>query len=193
MVKRGRYLFDKVKPTLSFLSKCLCILPYSMRYKLFEHYRMTKGIKGIALRYILLKTLCKACGNNVAIESSVYLLNPARLSLGNNVSINPMCYIEAAGEISIGNDVSIAHGVTVMSTSHQYTNLEIPIKDQGISYEKVVIGSNVWIGAKATILSGTTIRSGVIVGANAVVTKDVPENTIVGGVPARLIKSRVNA
>ena len=77
-----------------------------------------------------------------------------------------------------------------MSEEHIYIDRNLPIKDQGKTYAPVTIKDNVWIGAKATILSGVTIGTGAIVGAGAVVTKDVPENSIVAGVPARIIKNR---
>jgi acetyltransferase-like isoleucine patch superfamily enzyme len=101
-----------------------------------------------------------------------------------------MCYVDATGGIAIGNDVSIAHGTSIMSTTHKYENIDIPIKDQGFNSSKTVIRNNVWIGAKATILSGILIESGSIVAANAVVTKDIAKNTVVGGVPAKIIKER---
>ena len=137
----------------------------------------------------MLKTLADI-GDNVSINPNIYIFNPENLSIGNNVSIHPMCYIQASGGIKIGNDVSIAHGVTLLSESHRFSNLNIPIKDQGLDYKETIIQSNVWIGAKASILAGVTVKSGSIIGAGAVVTKEVEEYSIVGGVPAKVIKSR---
>lgn len=190
MAGRGREIYFKVKPFLIGLSKLCNLFPVKVRIKLFESVRMIKGKKGIAIRYIFLKSLCKECGDNVGVREGVYIYNPQKLSLGNNVSINPMCYLDALGEIKIGNDVSIAHGVTIMSTSHNYEDLECPIKDQGCKTKNVIIENNVWIGAKATILYGIKIGQGSIIGANAVVTKDVESGNIVGGVPAKFIKKR---
>jgi acetyltransferase-like isoleucine patch superfamily enzyme len=101
-----------------------------------------------------------------------------------------MCYLDATGGINIGNDVSIAHGVTIMLTTHRYDDLEIPIKDQPIEVLLTTIEENVWIGAKSTILAGIIIGTGSIVGANCVVTKMVPPNVIVAGVPNRILKIR---
>lgn len=151
---------------------------------------MVKGKIGIALRYILLKTLAKQVGDNVSIHSGVYLFHPENLSIGDHVSIHPMCYLEASGGLTIGNNVSIAHGATIMTESHRYDSLDIPIKDQGLLFKETIIESDVWIGAKATILYGTTIGSGSIVAAGAVVTKNVPRLAIVGGVPAKVIRLR---
>ncbi|MDZ4177762.1 MAG: acyltransferase [Coriobacteriia bacterium] len=101
-----------------------------------------------------------------------------------------MSYIEAGGGVRIGNDVSIAHGTSILSTSHQYRHEAVPIKDQGIECLETVVESGAWIGAKASILMGRTIGSGAIVGAGAVVTRDVQPGAIVGGVPAVQIGER---
>jgi acetyltransferase-like isoleucine patch superfamily enzyme len=151
---------------------------------------MTKGLKGLVLRYALLKTLAVKCGSNVSVHPGVYLLRPEKLSIGDNVSIHPMCYLDAAGGIEIGNDVSIAHAVTIMSTSHNYNKTDIPIKDQDVTPDATYISDNVWIGAKATILSGRRLNPGCVIAANCVVTKDVETNTIVGGVPNKVLKQR---
>lgn len=194
---RGRDKFRRAKALINILVKVYSVLPHSMRVKLFEHYRMTKGSKGLVIRYVLLKTLTKSCGDNVSIHPNVYLLNVQNMSVGNNVSIHPMCYIECGnsecGGVVIGDDVSIAHGVSIMATSHRFANLDISIKDQGIESKEVVIGNGVWIGAKATMLYGNTLGDGSIIGANAVVTRNVKQNSVVGGVPAKIIKMRNNA
>lgn len=188
MSNRGRDKFNKFKPILIFISKLFGIFPMKARKKLLVHYRMKRGTTGLALRFALLKSICKYCGDNVSLHEGVYIFQPQNLSIGNNVSIHPMCYIDATGEIEIGNDVSIAHATTIMSTSHKYSDKDIPFKDQDYISEKVIIENNVWVGAKTTILCGKTIGMGSVVGANSVVTKDVEPHSVVGGVPAKIIK-----
>lgn len=188
--KRGRDKFNKFKPLINLLVGLYSVFPRKARKILFEHYRMTKGLKGLVLRYALLKSIALKCGNNVSVHPGVYLFRPENLSIGDNVSIHPMCYIDAEGGIKIGNDVSIAHGVTVMSTSHSYNKLDVPIKDQEVLIESTHISDNVWIGAKATILSGKTLNTGCVIAANCVVTKDVESNVIVGGIPNKVLKQR---
>jgi acetyltransferase-like isoleucine patch superfamily enzyme len=185
---RGRDKFKRYKSIISFIVIIVSLLPYTIRMWLFEHLRMVKGKKGILLRYVTLKTLARNCGDNVSIHPNVYLLNPQNISIGNNVSFHPMCYIEAFGGIDIGNDISIAHGVTIMSTSHLFEEKDISINNQGTINSKTIINDNVWIGAKVTILAGNTINSRTVIAANAVVTKDVVSNVVVGGVPAKVIK-----
>ena len=190
MALRGRDKFAKVKPLLNVLSLFYSIFPMKIRKILFERYRNTKGLKGIAVRYALLKTIAKKCGDNVSIHPDCYIYFPERLEIGDNVSIHPMCYIDACGGVTIGNDVSIAHAVTIMTSSHHFDKHDIPIKDQTFDVLKTEIGDNVWVGAKATVLCGNNIGSGSVIGAGSVVTHPIKENTVNAGVPARIIKER---
>lgn len=190
MAERGRDKFQKAKLLILAAARFYRLFPLKLRVKLLEHYRGTKGVKGMALRYALLKSIAKQCGDNVSVHPGVYLLHPQGLSLGDNVSIHPMCYLDATGGLTIGSDVSIAHGCSILSTTHTYKDPSLPIKDQPFVSKETVLEENIWLGAKATILCGVTVGSGVVVGANAVVTRDVPANQIVAGVPARRIKER---
>lgn len=191
MAGRGRDAFQKFKPLILGLATVLKVLPNSVRSKMLVRFRRTTGYKGLVIRYALLKTLAGSCGDNVSIHPDVYLFSVSRLKLGDNISIHPMCYIDASGEVDIGNDVSIAHATTILSTSHTFDDLDVPIKDQTIEKKKTTVEGNVWIGAKSTILCGNTVHSGSVIAAGAVVTHDVPANTIVAGVPARVIKERI--
>lgn len=188
---RGRDKFNKYKNVLYALSRIVSIFPYSIRIKFFEIIRNTKGLKGIGLRYIILKSLAKKCGDNVSIHPGVYIFNINELIIGNNVSIHPMCYLECHGGISIGNDVSIAHSTSILSTSHNFRILTEPINNQGVSNCPVAIADNVWVGCKVTILGNVNISTGVVIGANSLVNSDIQKNSIVAGVPARMIKERI--
>lgn len=92
------------------------------------------------------------------------------------------------GPVTIGNHVNLAQGITVTALNHNFEDTSLRIDEQGISTQPVIIGDDVWIGANAVILPGVTIGNHVVVAAGAVVTKDVPDNTLVGGVPAHIIK-----
>ena len=189
-VKRGRDLFKIVKPLLIIFQKIYSVLPYKMRKLIYYQKESKRGIFQIGLRYALISTLALSIGENVRISEGCYIRNMQNLIIGNNVSIWPMTYIECSGGVKIGNDVSIAHSVTIMSEEHRYSKKEIPIKDQGKAFSPIIIEDNVWIGAKAVILAGVIIKTGAIIGAGSVVTKDVPKNAIVAGVPAHIIKYR---
>ena len=166
-------------------------MPRKLRLQIWNRICDKKGKLRIAQRYMLLKSLASSVGSNVSIHDHVYLFHIENMEFGDNVSIHPMCYLQGSGGIKIGNDVSIAHGVTIMTENHAFCDLGTPIKDQEVIKKEIVISNNVWIGAKATILYGNNIKEGAIVAANAVVTKDVQENAIVAGVPAVIVKNRV--
>ena len=92
------------------------------------------------------------------------------------------------GPVTIGSHVNLAQGITVTALNHNFENTNERIDLQGITTKQVIINDDVWIGANAVILPGVTIGRHAVVAAGAVVTTDVPENTVVGGVPAKIIK-----
>lgn len=96
--------------------------------------------------------------------------------------------MEAYGGISIGNDVSIAHNVSILSVNHSWTEQSLPIKYNPIISGPVVIGDDVWIGCGCRIMANVEIDNRSVIAAGAVVTKNVPSNTIVAGVPAKALK-----
>lgn len=187
----GRIFFEKYGFVINASVKLIKVIPKSLRQKLLHGVRRWKGYKGIFLRFILLKSIAKECGNNVVIMEDVYLYHPENMIFGSNVSIHPMCYIQASTSgIKFGNDVSIAHGTTVIAESHTYADTEIPIKYQEMISNQIVIENNVWIGAKCTILNGIHVHEGVVIGANSVVTHDIKSNVVAVGIPCREIKKR---
>ena len=93
------------------------------------------------------------------------------------------------GPVSIGNNVNLAQGITVTALNHNFDDATKRIDEQGVSTKPVVIGNDVWIGANVVVLPGVTIGSHCVVAAGAVVTKDVPDHTLVAGVPAKVIKT----
>jgi acetyltransferase-like isoleucine patch superfamily enzyme len=92
------------------------------------------------------------------------------------------------GPVTIGNHVNLAQGITVTALNHNFEDTSKRIDEQGVSTKPVVIGDDVWIGANAVILPGVTIGHHAVVAAGAVVTSDVPDHVVVGGVPAKIIK-----
>ena len=93
------------------------------------------------------------------------------------------------GPVCIGSHVHLAQGITVTALNHRYEDKKRRIDEQGVSTQPVVISDDVWIGANAVILPGVTIGRHAVVAAGAVVTKDVPDYCMVGGVPAKIIKN----
>jgi acetyltransferase-like isoleucine patch superfamily enzyme len=113
-----------------------------------------------------------------------------RVSLGAKSVMGQECTISAYQHVSIGRECVIADRVMLIDFDHGSAEVERPIRMQGIYKRDVNVGHNVWIGYGACILRGVTVGDNAIVGTNAVVTKDVPENAVVGGVPARVLRMR---
>lgn len=114
-----------------------------------------------------------------------------RVKMGNRSGIGRNC--ELYGDVTIGDDVLMAPEVVIYTQNHQYIKKNNTIHNQGVSKEKpVFIGNDVWIGRRAIIMPGVHIGNGVVVAAGAVVTKDVPDYAVVGGIPAHIIKYRID-
>ena len=107
------------------------------------------------------------------------------ITLGKRVFINSGCCFQDQGGIEIGDDVLIGQQVVIATLDHDLD----PDNRGSMRPSPVKIGNKVWIGAHATILPGVTIGDGAVVAAGAVVTKDVPANTVVAGVPAKVLKN----
>ena len=113
------------------------------------------------------------------------------LDMGEDAALSPGVTVDASGGlIRIGKQVAIGPGTVLRAANHCFDSLEKPIMLQGHLYGEIVIEDDVWIAANCTIIPGTRIGHGAVVGAGAVVTRDVEPYAIVGGVPARVIGSR---
>jgi acetyltransferase-like isoleucine patch superfamily enzyme len=112
------------------------------------------------------------------------------INIGADCTIHPLCVMLGEGGIDIGNDVRIATSTIIVSSNHLYHDRNTPIWKQGMSANGVSIGNDIWIGANCTILDGVRVGDGAVIAAGAVVTKDVKEFTVVGGVPAKFIRCR---
>ena len=93
------------------------------------------------------------------------------------------------GPVTIGNHVNLAQGITVSALNHNFEDTRLRIDEQGVNTSEIIIDDDVWIGANAVITAGVHIGRHSVVAAGAVVTKDVPEYSVVGGVPAKVIRT----
>ena len=133
------------------------------------------------------KMILKHCGTNVNIEKGAHF--SSEVSLGNNSGIGINC--EIAPFVTIGNDVMMGPECMIYTSNHGMERTGIPMwKQQSTETEPVVIGNDVWIGARVIILPGVHIGDGCVIGAGSVVTKDVEEYSVVAGNPAKLIRKR---
>jgi len=117
-----------------------------------------------------------------------YTTGGENIRVGRNVFINQNCTIYDLGGVAIADDVMIGPNVNIITSGHP---LEPSQRRAGVTAKPIAIERNVWIAAGATIIGGVTVGENSVVAAGAVVTRDVPPNTLVGGNPARVIRSIV--
>lgn len=149
----------------------------------------TSGLKigQKAIRAFCGKLMLKKCGKKVNIEHGATF--SAKTSLGNYSGIGINARIH--GDCTIGDYVMMGPDVVVITRNHSFDRTDTPMMFQGFDEERpVVIGNDVWIGERVTILPGVHVGDGAILAAGSVITKDVPAYAIVAGVPAKLIKMR---
>lgn len=160
-----------------------------------------------------------SCGCNLILDDNVYInaLSRGGIVLGNNVSIgknsiiectgvirelgekllvgdhvgfSPNCFVQVRGCVQIGSNTIFGPYVSIHAENHNFAECSMPIRRQGATRKGIKIGDDCWIGAKAVILDGTTIGTGAVIAAGAVVTKDIPDFAVAAGVPAHVIKYR---
>lgn len=136
-------------------------------------------------------------GDNVSISKGTIIECTGVISnlgegliIGDNVGIAQNCFIQVRGSVVIGNNVIFGPNVSIFSENHNFYDPDLPVSFQGVSRKGVTIEDGVWIGTRAVILDGVTIGKNSIVAAGSIVNKNVLAYTIVGGVPATIIKNR---
>ena len=142
------------------------------------------------IRYIFFKNLFKKFGKNVIIDYKTFFRYMHHIEIGNEVSINRGCELFTSAnlgkKIILNDHVTLSPNVKLYSAGHNYEYLSLPDTS-----DDIIIQEYVWIGANSIILQGVIIGKGSIVSANSVVTKDVPDYSIVAGIPAKIIKKRI--
>lgn len=183
-VLRGeiRGLFFRQKNGLLFIGKNVKIMN-SQNIKVgknvkFESFSEIQGLASEVVKF----------GNNVTIGRNVQIRPSSYygvghigngVEIGDNSSIGPNGFIGCAGKVKIGNKVMIGPNVTMIAENHVFNEHGVSIKDQGVVQKGIQIDDNVWIGANVTILDGVHVSSGVVIGANTLVTKSISKNILV--------------
>ncbi|MEP6754697.1 MAG: acyltransferase [Chthonomonadales bacterium] len=178
---------------------------------LYSRYRSDEGPFESQLRRVIFRAMCKNSGHALKIESGIVLKHPETIEIGNSVFIGAQTMIQGRfdGTCRIGNHVWIGPhsyfdarnliledyvgwgpGAKVLGSSHTGEPVDVPIIATELNIAPVVIGYGSDIGTNATILPGVHVGRHCIVGAGAVVTQNVPEYSVVAGVPARMIRRR---
>ena len=175
--------------------------------------RNMPGVVGKKMRSRYYRKRLSRCSDNIYISQGCYIQDAQNIILGNNVQLGLNNQLHASGKnnenieigdnvafnsnvmlnggrIKIGNNVIIGPNVVLRSSNHTFNDCEKPIRNQGHESGYITIEDDVWIGANAVVLPSLTIGKGSVIGAGAVVTKNVEPFSIVGGVPAKLISRR---
>lgn len=152
--------------------------------------RYLPGYVGMMMRAIFYKPLFKKLKAFPLIYPGTYFSHSYGISVEEGFSINTGCSIDGRGGVSIGKNVMIGPNTVIVSSTHQFEQTGVPMNSLDHLMAPVIIKDDVWIGANVFIKGGVTIRSHAVVAAGSVVLKDVEEYQIVGGVPAKPLKSR---
>ncbi len=188
-----------------------------IRKLLFQVYiEILKSIPteiGVRVRYLAYKPLFKKTDGFFRIDSGVTILGFENIELGKDISFMKNSYVYANdggsiligdnfgmntnsqlgasfGKIVIGNDCQIAPNCVLRASNHTFENPDIPFRLQGHTYGEIIIEDDVWIASNCVVTANTKIGRSSIIGASSVVTKDVEAYSIMGGVPAKLIRKR---
>lgn len=136
-------------------------------------------------------------GNNFSLGANSFIECTGVISqlglgidIGDNVGIASNSFLGVRGYVKIGNNTIIGPFFSLHAENHKYEALDTLIRLQGTTRRGIIIGDNCWIGAKVTILDGVTIGNGCVIAAGAVVNRCFPDNSVIGGIPAKLIKYR---
>lgn len=185
-----RLLFHFRVPKLLFLGK---------RVKLFNVANMQFGKMCKIGDYVHLSALGKGkltIGNNVGIgDFSRIIISTSfnhlgeHITIGDNVGMGEFAYLGGGGGLEIGENCIIGQYFSCHPENHNYEDRSKLILEQGVTRQGIKVGANCWIGSKVTILDGVTIGDNCVLAAGAVITKDMPANSIIGGVPAKVLKS----
>lgn len=170
------------------------------RVRLIEKRRITLGHKVRLENGVRIDALSRSgvvlgdrvvLGQNTLIEctGSLRALGEG-VKIGDRSTFGSDCFFGAAGGITVGEDVMAGQYIRFHAEEHEFGAPDVLIREQGVSHKGIVIGDNCWIGAGAVFLDGARLGNGCVVAANAVVRGTFPDNAVIGGVPAKILKMR---
>lgn len=172
-------IMDSNDSSTDFYNECL--------EKMEEYNKAGYSKEGLAKKAKILHELFAEVGEGSYIQAPYYgMWGGHHVHLGNNVYINYNCTLIDDAEIFIGDNSMIGPNTSIITGTHPVSS---KLRSKGYGYNKPVhIGKNVWLAANVTVLSGVTIGDNSVIGAGAIVTKDIPENSVAMGVPAKVVR-----
>jgi maltose O-acetyltransferase len=127
------------------------------------------------------------CGNNVVFDYDVWINEVQNISIGSNAFIGKSVILNAYDKINIGENCGIAAGCKLITGNHKYKDPSLSFREQGFEYKPINLHRNVWLGYNVIILPGVDLGENCVVAAGSVVTKSFPDNSLIGGNPAKII------
>lgn len=146
-------------------------------------------IDGYASEKIILGDCVKIGSYSKLLSTSHFSKYGKGLVMGSNSAIGDFTHFGAAGKIEIGNDVIMGSYISFHSENHNFSDSSKLIREQGVTSKGIKLGNNIWVGAKVTFLDGCVVGNNCVVAAGAVVNGIFPDNVVIGGIPAKILKS----
>ncbi len=146
-------------------------------------------LDGYSSERIVLGNFVKIGAFSKLTSTSHFSKYGAGLKMGNNSAIGDFTHFGASGGIEIGNDVIMGSYISFHSENHTFSDSSKLIREQGVTSKGIKLGNNIWVGAKVTFLDGCVVGNNTVVAAGAVVNGVFPDNVVIGGIPAKVIKS----
>lgn len=181
-----------IKKSVKNICRFAALLVYYSFARYLPQY-LPNGHECRKMRGAICKYIFRKCGENINIKRGAFFGSGKNIEIGNNSDIGSNAYIagiDGGDELIIGDNVMMAPDVVILTVEHKYSDVNIPMNRQGAHSSRVIIEDDVWIGIRAIILPGVKIGKGSVIAAGAVVTRDVPPWSVVGGIPAEVIKWR---
>lgn len=183
-----------------FLKRSLGLVFLGCRVKVKHAYQLSAGknlilddnvsINALSVNGIQLGNHVSIARDSILFCTGIIAQKGTGIIIGDRTGIGARAFIAGQGGVTIGNDVITGPNIQIFSENHNFNDTLHTIKEQGVTKQPTVIGNNCWLGGGITILAGVTIGDGCVIAAGSIVTKSVPPNSVVAGVPAKVVKTR---